>query len=186
MLQSLRLWNRAIDTLVRLRPSKPSVTETNPFDDSDTGQDSSHANRHALLQSLTDGLEWQAAEGLLDTLLSLERLYAARGSVREAEHFARQAQDLAESLNAPTMKSRALARVGEILLRLGNIHEGNTAITEAAELVQDVFGPDRAEIHRLHGQVSEMSADKSNARNLYEAAMSTLQEVSNMLMALDE
>lgn len=189
-----------MDTIARLHPSKPSTSDemANPFDDSEpqnpvvsadnqVGLRIRNANRvnPVHIQPFTDGLEWQLAEGLIDTLLSLERLYFARGSVREAEYFSCQARDLAQSLNAPAMTSRALARMGEISLRLGNLEAGYVSLTRAAELVHGVVGPDAADVHRLHGQYNQMNSNHKDAQELYETAMTMLEELTQTFTALD-
>lgn len=88
-----------------------------------------------------DGLEWRIADGLLGTLFALTQSYFARGSAREAEYFAEQAQELAESLHTPAMVCRALARNGEIKLHMGLLEEGYACLMRAAGMVTDIAGP---------------------------------------------
>ncbi|ETW77792.1 hypothetical protein HETIRDRAFT_245334, partial [Heterobasidion irregulare TC 32-1] len=137
LLQSLRLWNRALSTLTRLnRPAvgaKNAVDTSNPFDLGDMKKAISKIEevnspiaeepkpQVVPPRPFMDGLEWRIAEGLILTLLALTQAYFSRGSAREAEYFSQQAQDLAYSLNAPAMVSRALAKKGEIQLYLGHL-----------------------------------------------------------------
>lgn len=198
LLQSLRLWNCALDTLARLAPPPPS---TKVADDSDnpflsdeakaaTIQGNSQGEAPAPAKKFQrpptlNGLEWRIAEGLLGTLFSLVQAYLSRGSPREAEYFAQQAKDLAESLRAPAMASRALARVGEIQLHLGSLEESHASLTQAAELAVNTAGPDAAEISRLLAEHSRRSADDKEAQQLYAEAMSTLEELDNLFVTLD-
>ncbi|KAI0324727.1 hypothetical protein GY45DRAFT_1357090 [Cubamyces sp. BRFM 1775] len=196
LLQALRLWNRAIDTLARLQPSTPkATTDDNPFEvpklpDQDkpvaviqeTRVLSPQASR---AQAFLDSSGWRLAEGLLSTLLALSQAYAARGSAREAEFFAQQTKDLAESLHAPVMISRALAQQGELQIQLGQLQAGHASLMEAAELVMHLKGPDAAEIRRLQGRYSQLSADKKGAQVLFEEAMSLLDELGSVFATLD-
>ncbi|TBU21185.1 hypothetical protein BD311DRAFT_835203 [Dichomitus squalens] len=176
LMQALRLWNRAIDTLSRLQPSTPTSkqpAEDNPFEvTAKQPEDSSPSIQETRILSpraskahvFVDSCGWRLAEGLLSTLLSLSQAYAARGSAREAEFFVQQIKDLAESLHAPVMISRALAQHGELQIQLGQLQEGHQSLMRAAELVMHLKGPDAAEIRRLQGRYNQLSADSKGAR----------------------
>ena len=195
LLQALRLWNRAIDAISRLQPSTPKQpTDDNPFAITPKQpEDSKNAlqeprvlsSRASSPEVLLDSSGWRLAEGLLSTLLSLSQAYAARGSAREAEFFALQTKDLAESLHAPVMISRAMAQHGELQIQLGLLQEGHQSLMRAAELVMHLKGPDAAEVRRLQGRYSVLSADSKGARQLFEEATSMLDELGNMFAALD-
>lgn len=197
MLQSLRLWNRAFDTLSRLTPSPPSKSveadSDNPFlQESEPRQAPSRGNEETrgveqLLKQTPSlsGIGWRISEGLLNTLFSLTRAYVSRGSPREAEFFARQAQDLAVALNMPAMISRALCRLGEIYLHLGQLNDSHACLAEAAKLISDASGPDAAEIRRLHADHSRVSASKGDARQLYDEAISLLEELEQQFTKID-
>ncbi|KAJ3553303.1 hypothetical protein NM688_g3687 [Phlebia brevispora] len=199
LLQSLRLWNRALDTLSRLVPPPPkakgSDESDNPFltDEakaSINGKVDSHEEAPPPTKTLqrppaVNGLEWRIAEGLLGILFALVQAYLARGSPREAEYFAQQAKELAESLDAPAMASRALARIGELQLHIGSLEESHASLTKAAALAAHTAGPDAAEIRRLLAEHSRRSADEKGAQQLYAEAMSTLEELDNLFVSLD-
>ncbi|KAI0360283.1 hypothetical protein OH77DRAFT_1393661 [Trametes cingulata] len=196
LLQALRLWNRAIDTLSRLQPSTPKpATEDNPFEvpkPADTDRAVAQMQETRVLspqasraQAFLDSSGWRLAEGLLSTLIALSQAYAARGSAREAEFFAQQTKELAQSLHAPVMISRALAQQGELQIQLGQLQEGHAALMQAAELVMHLKGPDAAEIRRLQGRYSQLSADKKGAQVLFEEAMSLLDELGGVFASLD-
>jgi separase len=197
MLQSLRLWNRAFDTLSRLKPSPPpksaETDSDNPFlqeseprrAPSRETEDTIGAEQILKLTPSLSGIGWRISEGLLNTLFSLTRAYISRGSPREAEFFVRQAQDLAVALNMPAMISRALCRLGEIYLHLGQLSDSHACLTEAAKLISDVSGPDAAEIRRLHADHSRVSASKGDARQLYDEAISLLEELEQQFAKID-
>ena len=132
-----------------------------------------------------DGIEWRIAHGLLITLFSLAQAYVARGSPREAEYFAQQAKDVAESLNTPAMVGRALARVGEIYLHLHQVEESHASLMKAAAFAAGTAGPDAAEINRLRAEHSMLHSDGKQAQQLYEQAMSILEDLDGVFATLD-
>ncbi|KAG2136721.1 peptidase family C50-domain-containing protein [Suillus clintonianus] len=194
-LQSLRLWNRAVDTLSRLNQpsSKPTkaTDDSNPFEATPTESSSAHDIRatdhpRSLGQKrLMDGMEWRMVEELLSTLLTLTHAYFTRGSSREAEYFAQQAQDLAESVNAPTMVARALMRKGEIQLYQKQLGTGRDSLVKAAELLQDMPGVDAADMRRLNGYWNCLNEQAQDARDLYEEASAMLGALEEMLASFD-
>ncbi|OBZ78082.1 hypothetical protein A0H81_02757 [Grifola frondosa] len=199
LLQSLRLWNRAIDTISRLYPA-PAGKEMemdNPFDighsnNAQVGTSNQVAPVEAVLprktfgpKSSLDASEWRLAEGLLATLFTLAHAYAARGSARESEYFVQQAKEFAQSLNAPAMISRALARHGELSIQLGNLEDGYNSLMQAARFVANLAGPDAAEVRRLQGLYNQLSADCKGAHQLFEEATNLLDELGNMFSVMD-
>jgi len=197
MLQSLRLWNRAIDSLSRLRPSpqQPKPTELNPFDMSDalpsgklesSSQSEKPPTRKTFIpRSSMDGLELRISQGLLDVLFALCGAYFSRGSSREAEYFAQQAQDFATSMNAPAMVGRALARKGEVQLHQGRLQEGHQSLLHAMEVLEDVPSTERADIQRLRGDYNQRCAHTEYAQQLYTEATSMLEELDGHFVAFD-
>jgi separase len=198
MLQSFRLWNRAVDALAQLSPhappSKPS-TESNPFEVCSTkrseGSESSRSeqplpNRASAGRLSLDTLELRVAQGLLDTLFALCDAYFARGSAREAEYFAQQAQDFAGSLNALALVGRALARKGEVQLHQGQLQEGNGSIMQAADVLQGAPSTDAADVRRLRGDYSQLCAQHTYAQELYTEATGMLEELDKHLGAFDD
>ncbi|KAF9479762.1 cysteine peptidase C50 [Pholiota conissans] len=194
-LQSLRLWNRAVDTLARLNPlsrsSASSPSDSDPFSMTSmkdalpsTGSASSPQDekKNPERRPPMDGLEWRISEGLLSTMLSLAQTYYLRGSAREAEYFARQATDLAEQLNAPALQGRALAKQGEIQLYMGHTEEAQDNLTKAAELLSSQQSIDTAEIRRL---VVELNAKMTEAEDEAENLDNALEETISVLEALD-
>ncbi|EPQ52368.1 hypothetical protein GLOTRDRAFT_80657 [Gloeophyllum trabeum ATCC 11539] len=172
LLQALRLWNRALDSLARLRPSKPDSKKT-----SDPSM--------PCQQPYRDGLEWRVANGLLSTLFGLAQAYFSRGSAREAEYFIEQAFDLAHSLNAPAAVARALARKAEIQLRLWRFEESHGILGEALKSLPNVLGPDVADVLRLKGDYHRLTANVKDAQRLYDDAAALLDQLESMLTGLD-
>lgn len=198
MLQSLRLWNRAADTLARLRPSPspstPVESESNPFEvpsskssttAPNTAQEQATPAKLFPRRPAMDGLEWRVSEGLLTTLFALSQMYLARGSPREAEYFAQQAHDLAESLNTPAMVSRALAKKGEVQLHQGKLEEAHDSLSRAGELLCNVPGIDTADVRRLRGNYNERIAEHENAQQLYEETINMLVELDHAFTHMD-
>ncbi|EKM60615.1 uncharacterized protein PHACADRAFT_203784 [Phanerochaete carnosa HHB-10118-sp] len=199
LLQALRLWNRAIEMLSKVVPAEPTKAADddteNPFLEKPTthgAKTQAKANEKPLsprkiiprLPAL-DGIEWRVSHGLLVTLFALTQAYIARGSPREAEYFAQQAKDVAESLNTPAMVGRALARIGEIYLHLHQVEDSRTSLVKAAELAADTAGPDVAEIRCLRAEHSRRHSDGKHAQQLYDEAMSMLEELDSVFAALD-
>ncbi|KAJ7510027.1 cysteine peptidase C50 [Mycena galericulata] len=197
LLQSLRLWNRAVDTLARLNPpaSKP-VEEDNPFDMSavrnalPNGDNVNHVEQSIQPKVFPrrpsmGGLEWRVSEGLLSTLFALCESYCLRGSAREAEYFAQQAYDLAQSLNAPAMAGRALAKKGELQLHQRHLKEAHDTFMQAAELLQNLPGKDTADIQRLCGDYNQISSQDKDAQQLYEEATRMLDELDQKFGVFD-
>ncbi|GLB42455.1 putative peptidase family C50 [Lyophyllum shimeji] len=201
MLRSLRLWNRATDTLSRLHPSPsnspPPPAEDNPFQmsslkDALPTEPSGGPQKELPPPKKTfprrtsmDGLEWRISEGLLTTLFSLHQLYFNRGSAREAEYFAQQAQDLAESLNAPPMVSRALAKKAEIQLYQAHFDASRECLTKASELLENIPGTENVDVRRLQGVYNERLACTEDANEFYEASMSMIDELDQAFKQFD-
>lgn len=193
-----------MDTLARLTPlpvssKSSSDPESNPFemsslkdalpasgsDDQPRQSELSTPKKTYSRRSSMDGIEWRISEGLLSTLFALSRAYFARGSPRESEYFAQQAHDLAVSLNAPVMVGRALARKCEILLHQGELEDGYANLLRAAELLEDVSGPDAADLRRLRGYYNQLKAMPQDARRFYEDARRMLEELERLYDRID-
>ncbi|KIJ59919.1 hypothetical protein HYDPIDRAFT_32659 [Hydnomerulius pinastri MD-312] len=198
MLQSLRLWNRAVDALSRLSPpsssaAKPSQEDSNPFEvpvkDSTNDQPSSSSPSRST-PSPTDALSWRLLSSLISTLFSLAQAYFARGSPREALYFIQQALDLAETTRAPTVVARALVMRGEVLLGQGELKEGKDALGRAVQLLGSTPGIDTADAERLKGDYGvlcegQAEGDDEDPRESYERAWRMLDELEGMFLAVD-
>lgn len=138
----------------------------------------------ARRQSMT-GLEWRITRCLLDTLFSLSRAYFIRGSPRESEYFAQQAQDLAESLNAPAMISRALARKAEIQIQQRKFEDSSLNLAQAADLLKSAVGVDAADISRLRGDYNQLQAIQEGAKMHYTEATQILEDLEKLLALVD-
>ena len=206
MLQSLRLWNRAIDALSRLAPPTsiaPKSTEesANPFEvSSDADQDRDRPPstapvpaRPKVTPTPTDALSWRLLSHLVSTLFSLAHAYHMRGSPREALYFVQQVLDLAESTRAPAVVARACILRGEVLLGQGAVREGREALERAGCLLGGVLGIDAADAQRLKGdygvQVGAEERDRDreegSPREHYERAWKMLDELERMIVSFD-
>lgn len=131
------------------------------------------------------GSEWGVADGLFNTFFALVDAYSSRGSPREALFFAEQAHHLADSLNAPVYASRALARMGEILIYQGRYQKGFDNVSEAGKLLADMQCADVVDIDRLHAEWYTRTSPGQNAKELYERAKSALEGLDRAYGAYD-
>ena len=132
-----------------------------------------------------EGLEWRICDGLLGTLFALAQAYFARGSAREAEYFAQQAQDLADAINTPTMVSRALARKGEIYLHTNRLDEGGECLMQAMKFVDSRALAGVADLQRLRADYDMRNANPEAAQELYEQSIGMLNELQTLFAAMD-
>lgn len=109
-------------------------------------------------------------------MFGLCHAYFIRGSVREAEYFAQQAEELAQALNAPAMVGRAIAKRAELQLHQGLLKEGYSSVTQAIESLQDLPGLDMADAHRLRGEYNQRTAQDADAKQNYELSKNILEE----------
>ncbi|KDR77139.1 hypothetical protein GALMADRAFT_66375 [Galerina marginata CBS 339.88] len=195
-LQSLRLWNRAIDTLTRLSPPPRSQEESDPFETSSlkaalpglgpSPQGASEAvKKPNQRRPIADGLEWRISEGLLSTMFALTQAYYLRGSAREAEYFARQAADLAEQLNAPGLASRALAMQGEVQLHMGQLEAAQANLTKAAALLGGISGLEKVDIHRLNAECKSQTAGEEEVHQMFDESVTMLEELDKAFRQFD-
>ncbi|KAF5357177.1 hypothetical protein D9756_006793 [Leucocoprinus leucothites] len=186
LLQSLRLWNRAMDSLTRLSPPPPKpVQEDNPFDMSSLKQalpDAPQPLPDPTPQTVVppqrhlDSLGLRISEGLFTVLFDLAQAYLVRGSAKESEFFIAQALDLARALNAPAMLSRALAKQGEVQVRLGKMKEGYEMLVEAGEVLKGVPTIDSVEVVRLTAECREKMGEE-DAGVLFARSVDLLKEM---------
>ncbi|KIY44954.1 hypothetical protein FISHEDRAFT_76985 [Fistulina hepatica ATCC 64428] len=184
LLQSFRLWNRALDALARLQPVlSPKPDDDNPFA---APADNDDEPQKPVKKAMThrSGIEYRISAGLLTTMFAICNIYYTRGSPQQAEFFAQQAQDFAEMLDAPAMTSRALAKKGEIQLRLGRLEESHASLTQASQQLSSVSGTFAAELRRLLGDYTQYLEDSAGALHLYTEAMAMLEELENSFAKL--
>ena len=194
------MWHRAVSTLSHLNsregPASGTSALSNPFDvSSDSGnasptKDESHSstNLGAVLyhaRAFTNGIEWQIAEGMFETTLSLARVYIRRGSVREAEYFIREAEQLASSLNAPALLCQALAMKVDVQLQLRQLDTALTTLCAARDALKDTAGLDAAGLRKLQGEHSELLLQEKDAQLKYAEALRTLEELDKMFSGLE-
>jgi separase len=199
LVQSVRLWNRAADTLIRLNPSSRSQSkeESDPFSmtslkdallsggTSKDPQEQLAVKKNANRLAIMDGLEWRISEGLLTALFSLSRVYHLGGSAREAEYFAQQAADIAEELNLPAMVSRALAKKGEVQLQMGKLEEAHANLTRAEELLRGMPGIDTADVRRLKADYQQRTTQEENGELGFAGTVTMLEELDAAFRQFD-
>ena len=176
LLQSLRLWNRAIDSLARL--SIKPVQDDNPFDMSSLKQalpnDPQPLPVPAPQTTIPprrhfDSLGVWLCEGLLTILFDLTQAYLTRGSAKESEFFIAQAFDLAKALNAP-------ATQGEVQVRLGQMKDGYEKLVEAGEILKNIPTIDSVEVVRLTAECRERMGE-GDASVLFGRSIDLLKEI---------
>ncbi|KAL0578391.1 separin protein [Marasmius crinis-equi] len=194
LLNALRLWNRAYEALARLQPpsstAPKAIEDSNPFDVSEskdappiiTPQTSEQLKRVYTRRTSMSGFEWRIGQGLLQTMFALCQAYLMRGSSREAQYFAEQARDLAESLNAPVFVCRAVTRLEELRMQLGQLEELDNL--DQLDLTGGL-GIDVADVHRLRGDFEQRVARIEDAQSHYEAALQVLEEFDQAFGKLD-
>jgi separase len=160
----------------------PDSGKTSPIKDENHSTSSGVTLHHARV--LTNGLEWEVAEGLLETTLSLARLYLLRGSVREAEYFIREAEQLASSMNAPAPICRALAMKVEVQLQLRQLDAALSTLRAASDTLNDMAGPDTAKLRKLYGEHSELLSHNRDALLQYTEALKMLEELDKMFLCI--
>ena len=136
-------------------------------------------------RAYTNGLEWQIAEGMFETTLSLASAYLRRGSVREAEYFIREAEQLANSLNAPALICQALAMKAEAQLKLRQLEGALTTLRAATNTLNDITSPNAAGLRKLHGEYNELLSQNKDAQLRYTEALKVLEELDVMFSGLD-
>ncbi|KAI6127502.1 peptidase family C50-domain-containing protein [Pisolithus croceorrhizus] len=167
MLQSLRLWNRAIDALSRLNPSRRSASKTAQEDD----------NVFEAPSNATPTSDQPA----------MSSIFFARGSAREAIYFAQQALDLAQTTKASIVAARALTLRSEVLLGQGELIASKQELAKAAQLLEGLPGVDAADVQRLRGDYEALceTGQEQNSKESYERAWKMLDELEGMLTAID-
>ncbi|KAI6000295.1 peptidase family C50-domain-containing protein [Pisolithus orientalis] len=195
MLQSLRLWNRAVDALSRLSPSRSSASKTtqednNVFEAPSNGtpvSDQPTASSDSRASIPVDALSWRLLSSLLTTLLSLSQIFFARGSARDALYFSQQALDLAQVTKASIVAARALTLRSEVLLGQGDLIASQQELVKAAQLLEDLPGIDAADVQRLRGDYEALceAGQEQNSKESYERARKMLDELEGTLAAID-
>ena len=122
---------------------------------------------------------------MLETTLSLASVYLRRGSVREAEYFIREAELLADSINAPALLCRALAMKAEIQLELRQLDTALATLSVATNALNDMTGHDAAGLRKLHGEHSELMLQNKDAQQQYTDALKMLEELDKTFSGLE-
>ncbi|KZT53093.1 hypothetical protein CALCODRAFT_557695 [Calocera cornea HHB12733] len=170
--QSLRLWNRAMENVMRLNPAPPqpsSEDSDNPFVEDDTTVKRSSA-KHAKRSCVAlDGMQWRVAEGLFQTLLLLAKASCQSGSPRAGLLYYQRAVEVAESLRAPLPLGTALALQEELKV-MSDDTSAEDGLSRAAELLGNLRSVGLIEVLRIQGDHYVKQEDKDEARKLYAAA----------------
>ncbi|EJC97616.1 uncharacterized protein FOMMEDRAFT_171563 [Fomitiporia mediterranea MF3/22] len=196
LLQSLRLLNRATETLARLHPSQKPDNLSDPFamsevktalpDTVNIEDKKLTAVRLPQPQVQLDALEWRIANALLQTQLALVHSYALRGSVRESEYFEQQAEEFARTLGGSAMTARALIQKAELQLTMGSLDDVQKSFEEAKHLLEDRTDLEKVDLHRAVGDHLILHAKESDADSEFTQAVNLLAETKQTFEAVDE
>jgi separase len=141
-LQSLRLDNRALSNLSRItrRSHAPLQMER----DSPAGEDfevpvkqsGMGVNNHSA-----GTLGWDVTSHLVSMMLWLSHLYNVRGSLKPATYFLHQAADLAQTMNAPRLHAKVIARQIDLDVAAGRHEEANHKLVQLVQMSRAVRVP---------------------------------------------
>ncbi|TFK18247.1 hypothetical protein FA15DRAFT_760707 [Coprinopsis marcescibilis] len=185
MLQSFRLWNRAIDAIARLSKPAPKVSQSsNPFEpettpeSSGTPTDRQTQSKYKIVRKSGGEFEWRIFEGLLSAFFSLADAYSMRGSPKEADHLLKQALGMANNLNLPIVASRALSRLGEVQMRLGRLEQAQESLDGAAMRLGVSAALETINHKRLLAWLNERSEMPQDAQQVLFDSMKLLEELN--------
>ncbi|KAJ3159011.1 hypothetical protein HDU86_002180 [Geranomyces michiganensis] len=122
--------------------------------------------------------EWQLLKFLLDVYMWLGKLYVARGSVIEAEHFLGEGLGLASAVHAEIYRADFLLLLSEIAYRQDRVEDGNDASHQAsdcqAKVTPDFSARDAVLAKMTHGNQQLREKD-------FEGAVKSLEECEGLL-----
>jgi separase len=127
--------------------------------------------------SVMGGTEWRISQGMVTTLLALSKAHFSRGSPRETEYFALQAQDLAKSVSLDFLVGQALLRRGELQLSLGKLDTAGTLLVEAIDSIGETATLELVDAYRLLGVYDSLNQEEDSAGERYASAVATLAQL---------
>ncbi|GJJ15000.1 hypothetical protein Clacol_009271 [Clathrus columnatus] len=190
--QSLKLWNRAYETLLRVSPDsgvvKSNGTISNPFDMGPLSTALPRLGNEVEIEketyrrnSLTEHIHWCIAEGLFRALLDLADAYFLQGSIRGSEYLVEQARSLATAINSTNYVGRAITSMVEIYLHRRMLEDANSSLHTGNKLIGDSDNINAAEIARLSAQYQQLLDNNSQATSLYTKAMALMSDFNKIL-----
>ncbi|EJU02296.1 hypothetical protein DACRYDRAFT_116022 [Dacryopinax primogenitus] len=178
--QSLRLWNRAMDNVMRLNPSHsppPPSDLDNPFvdDDTTTKPKQSAAKIDTRKCVALDGLQWRVAAGMFQALLFLAEYHCRAGAPRAALLYFGKAVEMADGLAAPLPHGTALALQEELKLMCEDpVGEG---FSRSDELLGQLPTAGLIEMRRIQGDQCVKEENKDLGRQIYASADTILKDL---------
>ncbi|KAJ3153581.1 hypothetical protein HDU89_000623 [Geranomyces variabilis] len=122
--------------------------------------------------------QWQLLQFMLDVYMWLGKLYTARGSVMEAEHFLSEGLALASAVHAHIHRGDFLLLLSEIAYRQDQVEQGNSASHQAldcqAKVIPDISARDAVLAKMSHGNQQLRNKD-------FEGAVKSLEECEVLL-----
>lgn len=191
--QSLKLWNRAYETLLRHQTGKETSSKennSNPFDMGSLtaalprlGNENEVEKETYTRNPLSEYVHWRIAEGLFGALLDLADAYFLQGSIRGSEYLVEQARSLATAINSTNYVCRAITRSIEIHLHKGKLEDAVSSINTAIELLGDSDNLDAINVARLSARYQQLLDQDTQANSLYSKALVLLSGLSESLSA---
>ncbi|KAK0521545.1 separin protein [Tilletia horrida] len=136
-----------------------------------------HFKRQLPAQSLI-AVYWRCGRQLLEVMIRCSQLLLKRGSGRDAELYATEAVDTAESLNTAISLSRALLQRADVRLLLGRVEDGNADLMRARDLLQEAWTPEASESARISGEALLRARDAAKAVQSFEAGQAALERLN--------
>jgi separase len=131
-----------------------------------------------------DFTELRVAKGILDTTHALCHAYLARGSPKEADYYAQQASNLAESISADVFTARACLRRADIQLSSGHVDLTQDLLDKAHALLSHATTVDYTDAKRLYGVLSIAQGEDEDAREHFAQAAIALRELQESFQGL--
>jgi separase len=193
LLRALRFWNRAADALTRLAQSARPREVKDPFKEPlpALGHNTSSQERQSVPEAFRGQIamgktEWRISQGLISTLLTLCQAHFLRGSPRESEYFASQAQELSKSISIGFMVGHALLKRGELQLCLNKLQDAHALLTEAINALGESVTFALVDGYRLLGVHDFMNHEEDCAAQHFANATSALSQLQEEFVSLDD
>ncbi|PVG00070.1 hypothetical protein CPB86DRAFT_782920 [Serendipita vermifera] len=184
LMQCLRIWNTAISiTHAFISKSEPKAPERNPFAmeevasalpsltpslDTDLRGDSARKPS----RSLPDDWQWYLAGGLTEIHYVLSEYHFLKGNFKDAEYFAKQARQVAESIHALERMLKAEILLADIQLHRGRLSEADNLLASVETRMSEAESNDLSAVDllRVRGLFYDQTYELDNASTSYTKA----------------
>lgn len=130
-------------------------------------------SQNARLEAVQSFLKAEDKQEAGMELLALSSHYHSAAQYSQAKEFSQQALDLAEEINNPTIKSRALGIFGSVIVRLGSPEEGLAKTQEGLSLaLEHNLISAASDVYIRVAAAYEHNSDYKNTKKTYKTAIS--------------